>query len=80
MGRPVHWTTPNSIPDLYLLLDASSTPPVLTTKNVSRHGQMSPGATLPPAENHWSDLTAAILFPILPASLTATSSQATQQW
>ena len=53
LGSPVQYKILSSSPDFYLL-DASSTLPVVTTKNVSRHCQMSPGGQKSPLiESHW---------------------------
>ena len=52
LGSPVQYKILSSSPDFYLL-DASSTLPVVTTKNVSRHCQMSPGGQKSPLiESH----------------------------
>lgn len=50
----MHYRMFRSMPGLYLL-DASSILLIMTTKNVFRHGQISPGkATSPTVENHCS--------------------------
>ena len=47
LGSPMHYKILSSSPDFYSL-DANSTLPVVTTKNVSRHCQMSPGGQKSP--------------------------------
>lgn len=51
-GCPGHYRTSGSIPGAYSLGDSTSLTPAVTTQNVSRQCQMSPGAKSPLAETH----------------------------